>query len=245
MLLILCHLHDADAVWLYQRLKRASPPDSVAIVSVDELLYAQTIRYTLTTDSVDFHIQLQNGQTLTNDTLLLIINRLYYVDPVAWKQTGQTQYQYVSQELNALYLSILHSLNKSRLYNPPSASWLAGRNLSSAEWQLLGLRSGLAIPPNWPPVDTQPPPDTRVLVIDGQLLGQLPDGVSPDACRRVAQQVSMPLLELHFTGSRFINATPLPMLHQYGDALIDHLLTATTHGTDLGHTERIAHPAAA
>ncbi|QJD77672.1 hypothetical protein [Spirosoma rhododendri] len=242
MILILCHLHDADAIWLYQRLKRASPPDSVRIVSVDELLYARTVRHTLDADSVEFRIQLQNGQTLTNDNISLVINRLYYIDPVVWKQTSPAQYQYVSQEINALYLSVLTTLDKRRLYNPPSASWLGGRNLTPAEWQLLGLRSGLSVPPGWSPVASPVLPDSRVLVIVRQLLGQLPDGVSPDACRLVAQQAGMPLLELQFVENQFVAATSFPAFHHYGDDLITHFLIATTNGTDLGHPERIAHP---
>jgi hypothetical protein len=241
MILILCHLHDAEAIWLYQQLKRAGSPDSVAIVSVNELLYARTIRHTLGCAGVEFSIQLQSGQTLTRDELSMVINRLCYIDPVVWKQTSQVQYQYVSQEINALYMSILHSLSNVRLYNPPSASWMGGRHLSLAEWQLVGLRSGLAIPPDWPPADEQAQPDTRVLIIDDQVLGSLPDGVPPNACQQLAWQVGMPLLELQFMGGYFVNASPLPVLHHYGALLIDYLLTVPTNGTDLGHTERIAH----
>jgi hypothetical protein len=241
MILILCHLHDADARWLYQRLQRATSPESVAIISTDELLYAHRIQHTVSPSGVDFRFHLQNGRILEKKDLSLVINRLCYIDPLIWKWVGTQQYQYVSQELNALYLSLLHALTAIPLYNPPTATWLGGRHLSPAEWQLLALRLELPIPPNWPPADEPAQPDQRVLIVDGQLLGELPTGISLASCQQLAGQSGMPLLELQFTDAVFVQATPMPLLQPYGTDIIDYLLTSTANGTHLGHTERIAH----
>jgi hypothetical protein len=231
MLLILCHLHDVDAAWLCQRLQQADPDMPVLIVSMDELLFAREVTHTLGRAGNDFSITLQNGRRIDKNDVSIVINRLYHLDPIVWKQTDPRQYQYVSQEINALYLSLLHTLEAA---------------------QLLALRAGLPIPSNWPPVeDTQAAgpaiPDARVLVLDGQLLGSIPLGITAEACLTLARQSEANMLELHFlqqdTAYVFVGATVFPTFHHYGDELIHHLINRMTNGSDLGHTERIADPA--
>ncbi|WP_018621127.1 hypothetical protein [Spirosoma luteum] len=252
MLLILCHLQDVDAVWLCQRLRQTDPDRPVLILSMDELLFAREVRHTLGREGNDFSITLQNGRRIEKDDVSIVINRLYHLDPVVWKQTDPRQYQYVSQEINALYLSLLHTLGADRLYNPPTPVSLGGRHLAPAECQLLAARAGLPIPPEWPPPESPQSvgpaiPDARVLVLDGQLLGSVPPGITAEACLTLAQQSGANLLELHFMRQDatcvFVGATVFPTFHHYGDELIHLLLNRTTNGSDLGHTERIAHPA--
>ncbi|WP_020606161.1 hypothetical protein [Spirosoma spitsbergense] len=252
MLLILCHLHDVDAAWLCQRLQQADPDMPVLIVSMDELLFAREVTHTLGRVGNDFSITLQNGRRIEKNDVSVVINRLYHLDPVVWKQTDPRQYQYVSQEINALYLSLLHTLEAARLYNPPTPVSLGGRHLVLAEWQLLAVRAGLPISPDWPPPeDTQfvvpAIPDVRVLVLDGQLLGSIPPGITAEACLTLARQSEANLLELHFLQQDaayvFVGATVFPTFHHYGDELIHLLINRMSNGSDLGYTERIAHPA--
>lgn len=246
MILILCHLHDAEAAWLAHGLQQVGAP--VLIVSADELLLARAVSHRLGHAGADFAITLQNGQCIRKDVISAVINRLSYLDPILWKRADPKQYQYVAQEFNALYLSLLHSVGQVRLYNPPTAMSLSGRHLSVAEWQLLGLRAGLPIAPNWPPPDSLPvaPPDARLLVLDGRQLGTLPPGIDPVACQRLVHDSGMNLLELHFsetqTGWVFAGATVFASLHSYGNDLINHFLN---HDTNLGHTERSTHSALA
>jgi hypothetical protein len=250
MVLILCHLHDADAVWLCRRLQQANPPVPVLIVSADELLLARTIRHTLDpSEDDDFLIVLQNGQRIEKANLSVVVNRLFFMDPVLWRHTDPKQYQYVTQELNALYLSLLHSVGFDRLYNPPASTSLGGRCLSRAEWQLLGVRTGLPIAPDWPPSDFLPTTnaDARILVLNGELIGTVPPGIDPEACRQLTRSCGMKLLELQFlrhtSGYVFDGATVFAALRQYGNPLIKHFITITTHGTYLGNTERDAYTA--
>lgn len=250
MILILCHLHDTEAVWLHQCLLQASPAAPVLLVSADELLYARSVRHTLGPEPASFALRLQNGRTVRQEDVAVLINRLYVLDPVLWQHTDQKQYLYVMQEINALYLSLLHSIPAQRLYNPPTAIALGGRYLTPAEWQVLGVRSGLPIALGWPPPAALPvPPETRVLVLDDEILGPLPPGIAPEACREVARQSGMRLLELHFIESAeryvFVGATVQAALHHYGAALVRHFLAIATNGTDLGNTERNARTALA
>lgn len=251
MILILCHLHDAEAAWLYQRLKLLDPAATVLLVSTEELLYARQVRHTLGREPASFTLTLQNGRRIDSHEVTVLVNRLYSLDPVIWQAAGQKQYQYVHQEINALYLSMLHVLPAERLYNAPSAVGLAGRHLSTAEWQLLAVRAGLPIAAGWPPLEAEMPalPEKRVLVINDEILGDLPADVAPEACLQLAQQRGMRLLELHFArqdaGNVFVGATVFAALHQYGDALVHHFLSAATDGHDLGNTERDAAPAPA
>lgn len=252
MLLILCHLQDVDAVWLCQRLQQTDPDLPVLIVSMDELLFAREVRHTLGREGNDFSITLQNGRRIEKNDVSIVINRLYHLDPVVWKQTDPRQYQYVSQEINALYLSLLSTLGAARLYNPPTPVSLGGQHLTPAEWQLLALRAGLPIPPNWPPPEDNQSagpaiPDARVLVLDGQLVGKVPLGIPAEACLALASKSGTNLLELHFLRQDsthvFVGATVFPTFHYYGDELVHLLINQMTNGSDLGHTERIAHPA--
>ena len=252
MLLLLCHLHDVDAAWLCQRLQQTDPEMPVLIVSMDELLFAREVTHTLGRGGNDFSITLQNGRRIEKNDVSVVINRLYHLDPVVWKQTDPRQYQYVTQEINALYLSLLHTPGAARLYNPPTPVSLGGLHLTLAEWQLLAVRAGLPIPPHWPPPESPQQvfsaiPDARVLVVDGQLLGTIPPGIPAEACLTLARQSGTNLLELHFlrqcVAYVFVGATVFPTFHYYGDELVHHLINRMTNGSDLGHTERIAHPA--
>ncbi|RIV23338.1 hypothetical protein DYU11_10045 [Fibrisoma montanum] len=251
MILILCHPHDVEAAWLYEQLQRAAPDQPLLIATADELIYARSIRQTLVGDDDTFLIRLQNGRTILKDEISVVINRLYYLDPVVWKAVSDKQYQYVAQELNALFLSLLHAVNPARLFNPPTPVSLGGRHLSSAEWQLLAVRAGLPIAPGWPPPETQAftAPDARLLVLSGELLGTVPPGIDADACCRLAQLSGTRLLELHFMqspdGFVFMGATAFAALSYYGDALVHHFLTLTSHDFNLGHSQRAAHPAVA
>ncbi|HEX8330282.1 MAG TPA: hypothetical protein VF629_22315 [Hymenobacter sp.] len=257
MILILCHLHDAEAAWLCQRLRQLAPATEVRLVSAEELLYARGVRHTLGRAPASFALTLQNGQHVAGKDVTVLINRLCYLDPVLWQQRDAKQYQYVMQELNALYLSILHSLPAERLYNPPTAVALGGRTLAPAEWQLLAARVGLSIAAGWPPPPDQvpAPPEARVLVLDDELLGTVPAGIAPEACRELARQADVRLLELHFTrqGAEYVvvGATTLAALHCYGDALVRHFLSVSTtlplpaDGPDMGNTQRVARAALA
>jgi hypothetical protein len=86
-------------------------------------------------------------------------------------------------------------------------------------------------------------------VLDDEILGQVPPGISPAACRQLAWQSGMRLLELHFAepnGSYvFVGATTQAALHLYGSALVHHFLVLASDGTDLGNTERNTYPALA
>ena len=252
MILILCHVHDADAVWLGQRLRRLSPAADVRVVSAEELLYARRVVHTLGPEPPAFALTLQSGVELASGAVRVLVNRLEMLDPVLWRGPDPKQYQYVLQEINALYLSMLHAVPAERLYNPPSAVALAGRPLAPAEWQLLARRTGLPIPAGWPPVTTvaaPTEPDAWVLVLDDEILGDLPPGIDPDACLRLAALSGLRLLELHFVrqagGFALADATVFAALHRYGDALAQHFLPLPSDGSDLGNTQRVARGALA
>lgn len=252
MILIVCHLHDAEAAWLAQRLSHLAPGTPVLLVSAEELLYARQVQHTLGDGPAGFVLTLQNGRRIAAGDVAVVVNRLCFLDPVIWRQKDPQQYLYVLQELNALYLSLLHSLPAGRLYNPPSAVALGGRHLTAAEWQLLAARAGLPVDTaHWPPDELAPPamPEARLLVLDEELLGTLPPGIAPEACLRLARQSGLRLLELHFArrpaGYGFIGATIFAALHEYGDALIHHFLRLASDGPDLGNSQRIARAALA
>ena len=252
MILILCHLHDSEAAWVAQRLHHLAPGTPVLLVSAEELLYARQIQHTLGREPTGFVLTLQNGQRIAAGEVTAVVNRLCFLDPTLWQQKDTKQYHYVLQEVNALYLSMLHSLPPECLYNRPSAVALGGRHLSPAEWQLLGARVGLPVDTaSWPPETAMPaaPPDARLLVLDEEILGQMPPGIVPESCFQLAHHSGLRLLELHFerqvAGYRFVGATIFAALHQYGDALAHHFLRLATDGHDLGNTQRDARAALA
>ena len=256
MILILCHLHDAEAAWLAQRLRRLAPAAAVRLVSAEELLYARRVVHTLGSGPAAFTLTLQSGAELDSRAIDVVVNRLCLLDPVLWQGPDSKQYLYVLQEINALYLSMLHCLPAGRLYNAPSAVALGGRALSPAEWQLLAVRAGLPIPPGWPPATASAPmepaaPAAQVLVLDDEVLGEVPPGIEPDACRQLARLAGLRLLELHFArpgaGFALADATVFAALHRYGNAPALHFLSLTTtrDGADLGNSERAARGALA
>lgn len=210
------------------------------------------MQHTLGRGPATFALTLQNGRRIAAEEVTVVVNRLCFLDPVIWRQKELKQYLYVLQELNTLYLSLLHSLPAGCLYNAPSAVALGGRHLTSAEWQLLAARAGLPVDTaHWPPDDLVPPavPDARLLVLDEELLGPLPSGIALEACLRLARQSGLHLLKLHFArqpaGYGFVGATIFAALHGYGDALAHHFLRLASDGSDLGNPQRIARAALA
>ena len=251
MILILCHLQDAEAAWLSQRLQHLAPEVPVRLVSAEELLYARRVQHTLGHAPAGFALTLQNGQRIEAAEVAVLVNRLCFLDPVVWQRAGSMQYLYVLQEINALYLSMLHALPAERLYNPPSAAALGGRYLTPAEWQLLGARVGLPIAVGWSPEGPVAAawPHRRLLMLNDEVLGSPPPDIAPALCRELARQAGLPLLELHFdaqgAGHVFVGATVFAALHQYGDALVHHFLQLATDGFDMGNSQRVARAALA
>jgi hypothetical protein len=240
--LIVCSSDDMSALWTYEGLKRRGVRP-VELVTADMLAYSLESEHRLTPDAVEVSISLADGRRVSSSHAAGVLNRLTSIPLAHMRQAEPRDQDYAVQELNAYFLSWLHSL-PCPVLNRPTPQGLAGRWRHASEWVWLAIQAGLPSPSYRQTSRDQidetitergllPPgtPTTTVLVVNGQVVGAaVPPGIA-SGCGRLAALCGTPLLGVDLADGAagpwtFAGATPLPDLRRGGDALLDALASA-------------------
>ncbi|WP_344757853.1 hypothetical protein [Mucilaginibacter dorajii] len=145
MLLIIAHHHDAEARWLCKILKE-SYNQPLHLLMPEALGIDYSISLQLKNDglhhaSVFFH----EGKVLLDcNDVTYAINRLSYIDPIVWKHTNADERAYATNELNAFFPALIHSLKcpvSNRIYNGA----LYGDNSFAAKWGMHLYAHGIPV----------------------------------------------------------------------------------------------------
>ena len=111
MLLLIAHNHDAEARWLYHTLNQgARLPVAYLVPEALGIDYKITLRLNNCgphTASVWFD---KPERRLESSGFTYVINRLSYVDPIAWHKAEPSELTYATAELNAFFPALVASL---------------------------------------------------------------------------------------------------------------------------------------
>jgi len=144
MILILCDEEDSSALWAAEALKlRGLEP---MLLTGSNLAAVKQWHHTIGAMGVYCEIYLNNGIRLRSHEIKAVINRLPYV-PSAWiRSIGGNDREYAIQEMQAFYLSWLHSLPCPKL-NAPTPQGLCGNWRHPSVWTTLAVQAGLPVKP--------------------------------------------------------------------------------------------------
>jgi hypothetical protein len=210
-------------------------------VSVEALAAALRWEHRVGGGGATLHVELADGRTLDGAAVRGTLNRLFVAPTSAVSLSLDAAY--AAQELQAFFLSWLHSLPGPML-NPPAPQGLCGRWRPLSEWVQLAAGSGLPTAPFYrssheiaaPPAAGERlvplgTPVCTVLTVDGAALGAAAPTAITAACLRLAEAVRTPLLGIDFAAGAagpwtFAGATPSPDLRLGGTRLLDRLAAA-------------------
>lgn len=236
MILVLCHEGDASATWAAEALRRRGL--SPTVLTGSDLAAIRGWRHTVAPDgTAACTLRLACGDLLSSGDVQGVLNRLIGV-PWAWlRQIGGPDRDYAAQEMQALYLSWLHTMPEPML-NRPTPQGLCGNMRHPSAWTALAANAGLPVRAYRQTCDDNPADAWQsaheqlgytVLVVGPQVIG-------PDAlvrryrteCLRLTHNAGCALLGIDFMkfpdgASRVTGASPLPELTRGGEALADAL----------------------
>lgn len=237
MWLVLCDDADASARWAYEGLRQRSVP--VEFVPASALSAAVRWTHRVGRRGASADVLLDDGRCIESRTVDGTLNRLVTVWPPP-EYLATPDRGYATQELLALWLSLLHCL-PAPILNRPSPQGLSGRMRYIPEWLVLASRAGFATAPyavstaeNGRRRDDDPAfhraafVQHEVIVAAGRVFG---DQVTPQATAaacRLSRLAGTDLLGLRLAttadgAARFEAANLYPDLRMAGADLIDHL----------------------
>ena len=237
MWLILCSREDVSALWAYQGL-RARGLLPLELVTAEMLSYRAGWDHRVGASGASISITLADGRVIRNDSVRGTLNRLTHV-PLR-HLAGAPDYDYVTQEYTAFFMSWLYALPQPVL-NRADAQGLCGAWRHISEWVSLAAAAGLPTPAYRQTSHDQidealqlrrlfptGTPITSAIVVGRRVVGPpLPPEIRA-GCLRLAQLSQTQLLGVEFvTGANswtFAGATPMPDLRLGGEPLIDALL---------------------
>ena len=103
---MLCGPEDGSALWAAGRLRDRGVP--LRVVTIDELAYAPSIRYTTVGSGVVTEVRLGDG-TVLGSNLRGTLNRVARLPSAHQEATPPTERDYLLQELHAVLVSLLHA----------------------------------------------------------------------------------------------------------------------------------------
>lgn len=226
---VLCGPEDASALWAAGRLRDRGVP--LRVVTVEELVYAPSIRYATVGTGVVTEVRLADG-TVLGPSLRGTLNRVTRLPSAHLGATHATDRDYLLQELHAVLVSLLHAW-PGVVIGRAHPRGLCGAWWRPAEWMVaagqagligVGFRSGGA---------DEVPATQTVLVVAGEVVAatgvDLPESVVIGS-RTLAARHGGGLLGLDFAVDghtwAFCGATPWPDLRPGGTAVIDTLHAA-------------------
>jgi hypothetical protein len=240
MWLLLCEHTDWSALWAHRGLQ-VREVEPLEIVTSDLLAYSLRLEHRITREAARTEITLADGRTIRSGEVRGSVNRLQRVPTRHLAGAVEADRAYAYQELNALLLSVLHSLPGPMLNRPVGHS-LSGPWLHPSEWTYRAVEAGLpvatyvrmsdhggdgddafAVPPAGMPIET-------IIVVGEGVVGRHTPTAIVDGSRRLAERTGASLLGVQFTVGDgewlFASATPYPDLAIGGKPLLDLLAAA-------------------
>lgn len=244
MWLILCDPWDQSANWLYQALatRKLAP---LYWVNSEQLAASEKQNHWVTGTGAGGTLTI-GERTIQSGDLRGVINRLYGIPVVVWRNASTADRDYIQQEVAAFYLSWLHSL-QCPVINAATPQGLSGRWRHEAEWVKLALDADLSVAPycqsTHDGIDEDKGqrrlirsglPVRTVIVLGDAVTGQPPpDDQIARACKRLAELAETELLGVDFAIGKsgdwtFVGANSNPDLSVGGWELIDALVSRLT-----------------
>jgi hypothetical protein len=210
---ILCHPHDAGALWLDQMLRDLGVR-RFEVVTVEQLVFSRRIVYRLSDAGESSRIRLVDGRELRSDAISGLINRICYLPTQHFASADPDERTYATAELSAFLLAWLNGV-RGRVLNPARPFSLAGM-FDRTAMRYSAAVAGLPTAP-WRATDSADespglPPTHTTIVLDGRLFGPILPRHLQDACCRLAVLLGVPLLQVAFQHApggawRFVDAT--------------------------------------
>lgn len=238
MILVLCEVFDAAALWVADRLH--SRGHQVSVVTTAALDAAVRWEHRIASSgAASVEIGLADGRRLSSREPAGVLNRLAFVPTARLDALGGADRDYAVQEMNALFLSWLNTL-PGPVLNRPVPQGLGGNWRHPSAWAVLAGCAGLAAAPYRQSSESDPdaawlpqrPPETAsVFVVSGRVVAPpgMPEPVR-DGCLRLAQAAGEALLGIDLAerpgGWEFLGASPRPDLILGGEPLVDALAEA-------------------
>jgi len=239
MILVLCEEADVSALWAADGLRRRglSPTLLTGIDLASVRVWKHMIGAAGTEIELRFESAVLHGREVRG-----VLNRLSFL-PRAWlNRIGGPDRDYAVQEMQAFYLSWLHTLAAPKL-NPPAPQGLCGNMRHPSAWVAMAAGSGLPVRSFRQSSDDDPaaawltpadPATSTVFVVGVEVVGlDLLVGPHRAACLRLANAAGCPLLGIDFAPDadgvwRMISASVIPDLTRGGEVVIDALARALT-----------------
>jgi hypothetical protein len=243
--LVLCERGDRSAQWVYEGLV-ARAPCRVELVVSEALAYAPLWDHRLGDGHTSTEIRLADGRVIRSAEVTAVLNRLGSPPVEHLNGAAQTDRDYASQELYALWLSWLETL-ECPVINRATPTGLSGPWLDRSEWCSLAARVGLStVPYACASTEREPVggasvfamwPDSRpaaLLSVAGTVIGDHPPMEIVKGARRLGAAAAVDLLGLEFLVDgdgawRFLAASPMPDLI-WGGAAVRERLAAELSG---------------
>jgi len=226
---VLCGPEDGSALWAAGRLRDRGV--ALRVVTVEELVYAPSIRYATVGTGVVTEIRLGDG-TVLGPNLRGTLNRVARLPSAHLEATPSTERDYMLQELHAVLVSLLHAW-PGAVVGRADPRGLCGAWWRPAEWMVAAGQAGLVGVGYRSGGSDEVPSSQTVLVVAGEAV--TPSGVEvPEAVvagsRTLAARHGGGLLGLDFAVEgaawAFRSATPWPDLRPGGEAVVDALHAA-------------------
>jgi hypothetical protein len=226
---VLCGPEDGSALWAAGRLRDRGVP--LRVVTVEELVYAPSIRYATVGTGVVTEVRLGDG-TVLGPNLRGTLNRVSRLPSAHLEATASTERDYMLQELHAVLVSLLHAW-PGVVVGRADPRGLCGAWWRPAEWMVAAGQSGLVGVGYRSGGSDDVPSSRTVLVVAGEVVP--PSGVEvPEAVvagsRTLAARHGGGLLGLDFAveGDAWVfqGGTPWPDLRAGGPAVVDALHSA-------------------
>jgi hypothetical protein len=235
MWLVLCHADDLAALWAYHGLKRRGF-DALELISAEALACSLRWEHRVSAQGASVDIELADGRHIHSRDVQGALNRIQTPPLPFWGSAEPKDRDYVAQEMNAFYVSWIHSL-PGRVLNPASAEGVCGAWRHEAIWTRFAAQAGLntrPFPRDSAAGDVAPQGSAgsrnSVIVVDGMATSADAPPTVAAGCLRLSALAETPLLEVDFDVTAagdwlFAGASPLPDLRLGGEPILDALAT--------------------
>lgn len=133
MFLVLTHNDDPTALAVYRELCARQGPDSVALLTDEDLSVGTGWSYSHYENITRTTLRLRDGRSFSSDDITAVFNRLRYLNGVHFKSFDVRDREYAVGEVFALLLSWLTSL-KCPVVNPAGLRGFSFSTRSFLEW---------------------------------------------------------------------------------------------------------------
>ncbi len=245
MWLVLCSSSDMSAHWAFQGLMQMGLAP-LQLVTAESLASARTWEHRVNNSGAHVTITLANGAVIRSSQVRGVLNRLVVPSDFTARSAVDADRQYTAAEIQAFYLSWLHSL-PGVVINKPSPLGLSSPWLHASEWTLRANRAGLrtctyrqsaresATDPCRASLSRERAAARHVIALRGEIFGaQVPADVS-HACGRLAKMANTEMLGLQLNSREgdewtFADATTLPDLRAGGVPLLRRMAQILVNG---------------